>query len=207
MLDKSIPYKDMIMKLAYHDCDKISESEQPRLPAGFSFHMYRNGDMRHWCEIECSVLEFPDQIKAEDYFQREFLPWENELHQRMVFIVNEQQIPVATASAWWFDSDESRQASLHWVAVHPEYQRLGLGRAVVMKALSLFPIYEPDHPVFLHTQTWSHVAIRLYRKLGFCVCRTMMPGNKTNAYEEAMAILEPVLKQEDYMDLLTTSIP
>lgn len=57
----------------------------------------------------------------------------------------------------------------------------------------------PGEAILLHTQTWSHRALRLYRSLGFRFCRTQTivmrskegTGMKRypNEFEEAMEVL------------------
>ena len=203
MLDKTIPYKNMIMKL---DCGRNSFTDLPELPAGFSYRKYQEGDEKYWTETETAVLEFSSTQQASAYFQKDFLPYESELKNRMVFITNTEGIPVANAAAWWHDKKTSRQACLHWVAVRPEYQGLGLGRAVVVKALSLFSQYEPQKDIYLHTQTWSHVAVRLYMNLGFQLCRNDTLGNKLNDYESALDVLKSVFDEETFCRLVDTSV-
>lgn len=216
MLDKSIPYKNIIMK---RPAERLESAERlvpegylvsakqesplpkPSLPSGFSFKFYSPGDAKHWSEIETSVLEFDDVQVAVKYFGRTFLPHEEALQKRMVFVVSDSGKYVATATAWWNDFKGRHQAALHWVSVRPEFQGMGLGGAVVLKALSLFKQYEPGLDCYLHTQTWSHKAVRLYSKLGFHICKTDTLGNQKNDYSEAMEILRGVLDEASYAEL------
>ncbi|MEI8200804.1 MAG: GNAT family N-acetyltransferase [Eubacteriales bacterium] len=193
----------MIMKLA---CGRNSFTNIPELPAGFSYRNYQEGDEKYWAETETAVLEFSSTEKASLYFQKDFMPYESELKTRMVFITNEDGIPVANATAWWHDEQNSHQPCLHWVAVRPEYQGLGLGRAVVVKALSLFSLYEPHQDIYLHTQTWSHVAVRLYMNLGFQLCRKDTLGSEPNDYESALEVLKDVLDEDTFRRLVETSV-
>lgn len=43
MLDKSIPYKNLLMK-----CTKINENALTSLPDGYTFKMYSDGDEGLW---------------------------------------------------------------------------------------------------------------------------------------------------------------
>ncbi len=121
---------------------------------------------------------------------------------------------MATATAWYARSELGYQASLHWVAVMPAYQGLGLGKAVVQQALSLFPALDPGEDVWLHTQTWSHVAVRLYFKLGFRILKTGRTAVVTdgggvkisaNDYAEAIEVLRPVLEPDLLSDLVASA--
>lgn len=213
MLDKSIPYKNIIMRRPAERLEPTREASlsggvlpEPSLPEGFAFKFYGPGDAEHWAELETSVLEFDSVQAAEKYFGQDFLPHEEALKSRMVFVVNDHGKYVATATAWWNDFEGWHQAALHWVSVRPEFQGLGLGGAVVMKAVSLFKQCEPGLDVYLHTQTWSHKAVRLYTKLGFHICKTDTLGNQHNDYSEAMEILLNVMDEATYTDLELTAV-
>lgn len=167
MLDKSIPYKNIFMKISAEDIKKIEVS---KLPKDYTYRMFQEGDEHHWARIEASVDEFPNEQEALEYFTGAYLHDLEKLKERCVFVVNPEGLPIATATAWFADSEElSYQATLQWVSTVPEYQGKGLGKAVVTKAMSIFPVTDPGLPSMLHTQTWSHVAVVLYHKLGFYI--------------------------------------
>jgi len=203
MLDKSVEYKNIIMKIQW---DKIKSIAKPILPDGFSFRFFTAGDEIHWARIEASVLEFDSVDLARSYFEMSYLPHKENLEKRCVFVVDRSGLPIATASSWFADSELGYQASLHWVAVCPEYQGLGIGKAITQQALINFRNLEPNNPVFLHTQTWSHTAVKLYHDLGFVIAKKDRLGNNNtrdgvtkiyqNDFEEAMQVLEKVLDYE-----------
>jgi len=212
MLDKSIPYKNIIMRMPH---DKVSAQPAPVLPDGFCFRSFQAGDESNWARIETSVLEFDDEAGAVRYFTRDYLPFLDDLKRRCVFILNGDEIPIATATAWYAKSSLGYQASLHWVSVMPQYQGLGLGKAVVQEALAIFAMTDPGEAVWLHTQTWSHVAVRLYHKLGFVLLKTEQTAVATdngekiqisaNDYTEAIEILRPVLEPALLAELIRTA--
>lgn len=169
MLDKSIPYKNVIMEITP---DKIAALPEVILPAGYRFSFFKEGDEKNWAAIETSVDEFSSEEEALFYFCRDYLPHTELLKERCLFILDPNGSPVATATAWFSVSTLGYQPSLHWVAACPQRQGLGLGRAVVTEALKIFRQSDPGLPVRLHTQTWSHRAIRLYHSLGFDLLRT-----------------------------------
>lgn len=212
MLDKSIPYKNIIMRMPY---DKVQSQPEPVLPDGFSFRFFQEGDEKHWARIETSVLEFADEASAERYFTRDYLPCLDDLKHRCVFVLNRDKLPVATATAWYASSSLGYQASLHWVSVMPSYQGLGLGKAVVQKTLSIFPATDPGEAVWLHTQTWSHVAVQLYHKLGFNLLKTGQTAVVTNSsdgvkispndYEDAIGVLKNVINPDLLTEMIRTA--
>lgn len=202
MLDKSVPYKRIIMQLD-HKNNKINE--EIHLPEGYSFRMYEPGMEEDWAITEVEVLEFDNREKALAYFRTDLIPYQEQLKKRMVFIVNQEGIPVANACAWYVNYKGRHQAQVHYVAVRPKYQGMGLGKAVFMKVLSVFTKVEPDEDIYLHTQTWSHKAIRMYLKMGFRLITDDRIGYHDYHYEEAVKVLETVY-DEQIMNLVKKRI-
>lgn len=212
MLDKFIPYKSFIMVLSPKAAERI---RTPSLPEGFAFRCFQEGDERNWRRIETSVLEFADEEKAETYFRARFLRYPDELKKRCLFVVDPGGQAVATATAWCETPEfpDACRPQLTWVAVEPEFQRRGIGRAIVSKAISLYEDLRPGQKIFLHTQTWSHRAIRLYRSLGFTLCREqricrcgLAPQLYDNEYAEGITVLRQVMDAEKIDELIETSV-
>lgn len=210
MLDKSIPLKKVIMKLEA----KNNTNYAPTLPEGFKYRFFEAGDEYHWARIETSVLEFDHEDAAIEYFSREFLPYPYEIKRRCVFIVSPDGLPVATTTAWFRNAGQERYGQLHWVAVCPEYQGMGLGKAVVQKALTVFQELESGRDIWLGSQTWSHVAIRVYYKLGFRLVREETVDLSSNKepqkpkakydIDSALEILKNVYEDDFYQKLVST---
>jgi len=213
MLDKSLAYKNIIMEISHQDLSLIPE---PALPEGYSFCLFEKGMETDWARIETSVLEFENEDNALQYFNRDYIPFEKELEKRCVFIKNNDDLPIATATAWFSDSSSGYQASLHWVAVHPNYQGLGLGKAIAQKASRLFIETDKDQDVLLHTQTWSHKAILIYLNMGYHFSKDkqlvlMTQGGKEgktlgNDYQEAIEVLRNVFSHDMIKSISNTSI-
>ena len=74
MLDKTLPYYNIIMK-------RVSGSPipEPNLPQGYNFCLYSEGDEKEWAEIMVSVGEFDSFTEAMDYFAEHYLPYIDEL--------------------------------------------------------------------------------------------------------------------------------
>ncbi len=206
MVDTSIPYKKIIMKL-----DSSDNIPRPAvLPENFYFRMYQDGDAAHWARIETSVGEFKKEEDALKYFSEEFLPHAAELKRRCVFICSPEGLPIATGTAWFFCNNSRIFSQLHWIAVSPEYQKKGLGKAAVQKVLAVFREISPDEDVLLRTQTWSHEAVRLYHRLGFRVMREDLFGlymigstpSKSYDADAAMDILRDVYDPLLYQDIM-----
>jgi len=212
MLDKTIEYKNIIMRAEW---DKVLNVTPPSLPAGYSFRFFAADDLDHWARIEASVDEFESADKARDYFAQVYLPDMDNLAQRLIFALDPTGLPIATANSWYAESDLGRQATLHWVAVCPEHQGKGIGKAIVQQAMLNFQQLENNRPVWLHTQTWSHVAVRLYHSLGFNMMKTAPLANansrsgvtiKKPEYADAITIFKTIM-DADFVDrLISTAI-
>lgn len=191
MLDKTLPYYDIIMKADYATATvhKIID-----LPDGYSYKLYEDGDEHKWAQLEKSVNEFNTTTDALAYFNKAFTPYKDELYKRMCFILNAKGQYVATSTAWYKEDEENHYPLLHWVSVSPDAQGLGLGKAIVVYALHQFLNVENVNDIYLHTQTWSAPAVGLYGKLGFYVSYDTFFGQSSD--KEAKAILESVLKKE-----------
>ena len=208
MLDKSLAYHPMVMRL---DGEQVARIGEPVLPNGFAFRFFRPGDELNWASVTTSVLEFDDENSALEYFAKSFLPHPDLLQKRCLFIVDRSGEAVGTAMAWHIESGHHHWACLHWVAVRPQFQRMGLGRAVVAKALQRFAELDAGENVWLHTQTWSHRAVRLYHSMGFYLMRSESlpslsggPVDK-NEFGPAMATRREVLPPAEWKDLMETA--
>lgn len=204
MLDKSLPYFDIIMKLRGELLAKVPE---PVLPEGYSFRFYRPGDEYHWARLETLVQEFPSEEKALAYYRERYMVKDaDKLPDRCVFVVDANDIPVATTTAWFGESSMGHGNWLQWISSDPAHQGKGLGRAVIARALRRYTELGEVGNVYLHTQTWSHKAVYLYNKFGFqffLIDHVTIPTGEApyfrimkNSPEEAFNTLEGVYTPE-----------
>jgi GNAT superfamily N-acetyltransferase len=189
MLDKSLRYIQILM------CRPPQPPPPPPvLPEGYALRLWTLEDAAHWADIEASVGEFPDAETAAAYYNQEFAPHPMELMERQLFVVSPEGTYVGTSSAWWAHTPEGLYwPSVHWVAVKPEFQGMGLGKALVAETLRILSETDGPVPYYLTTQTYSHKAIRLYRSFGFLFdADSLWPRvNETgNTTAEAVAYLE-----------------
>ena len=192
MLDKSVPYVEMLMRRKAG-----TAFEEYPLPEGYSYALYQAGDEIAWAKIEASVLEFDDEIEALLYFQEDWLPYKREIERRCLFIVAPNGEKVATATAWWGYTGVKRSPWIHWVAVKPEHQGKGLGKALASRVLRLLLDMEGDKDVYLNTQTWSHKAVGIYEKIGFVISPEKNIGGCANEnYSKAVAMIDQLKAQQ-----------
>ena len=188
MLDKSVPYAGFYMQRAAG-----APIASAPLPDGFVFAYFSGGDEESWARIETSVLEFDNEFAALMHFNESFMPFADELRRRCFFIETSDGTKVATATAWWRDIDGERRPWLHWVAVVPQFQGQGLGKALVSRAMELMIELEGDVDIYLHTQTWSYKAIGIYKGNGFLPTNEKkLYKNRNNNYRKALRILAKI---------------
>jgi len=192
MLDRTIPYFDIIMR-----CDRILPMEI-KLPEGYAIRAYQPGDEDAWATLMCAVGEQTDFAEAKAEFTRRYLSAPN----RIFFAADAEGTVVGTAIAW---NDSLRV--LHWLAVHPAHQRKGLGRALCQTALRLFRREDNSLPVWLHTQPWSWKAILLYVSLGFKLQPRDTIYNYENQYAQAMETLKAIVTPEQFAKIKAASAP
>ena len=198
MIDKSVEHRDIVMVM---DGRTAAAMPEPVLPEGFRFRFF-NGeeDAAHWCRIEASVREFDSEADAKKHFEEEFGGHTDQLRERCIFIVNSENHPVATAMGWF--SEDRLTNRLHWIAVCPEYQGLGLGKAVSQKAVTVCAGLSPDHEriTWLSTQTGSHRAVAIYHKLGFNMTNKPIQSYEEKTYikdfDRALEVLATVIKSD-----------
>ncbi len=215
MLDKSIPYCNLIM---VKKPVSIKRRKGLSLPANYTLRpfTYNKNDEKAWAKIETAALEFDDEEKALAYFKKEYLSEPEEVVKRCFLLFDEENNPVATASAWFEKIDDKKHPMVHWVAVIPSCQGKGLGRAVMENVLAYFAEHHPEENIYLHTQTWSHKAVIMYHKLGFSLVKDQgffeeenIPSRyrkKENEYTKALTILKKVLPKELYEKLVKEAL-
>ena len=189
MLDKSIPYLNIVMQRKAG-----TPIPQCALPEGYAFVPFTRGTETDWAEIEASVGEFDSVPEAIAYFQKDYLSYPGEVERRTIFIQTSDGKKVGTATSWWNYTDIRRDLALEWIAVKPEYQGEGLGKAVVIEAMRRMLLIEGDRDIFLHTQTWSYRAVGIYLQAGFDFVKTGSFSRYDNDFDKALPYLEKKLK-------------
>lgn len=185
MLDKSIPYAEIWMTRSVNEpLPTVS------LANGYHFEHYTLGDEKAWARIETSVGEFETKEAGISYFQRVFFPYQEQLQQRMVFVVTDSGEKIATCTAWYKKRQDGHYPLFHWLAVMPQHQGKGIAKALTVEVLRCFQALETHGPIYLHTQTWSHPAIKLYQNLGFSMSSQNFDGSENKDYSLAIQVLE-----------------
>ena len=189
--DKTLKRESIVMIIHPNEVASLPE---PTLPEGYFFRLYQPGDARTWAHITTVVDEFDNEAHAEASFTRAFMPEEEELKRRLVFVVAPDGSAVATSMAWMFEENGQRFGRVHWICNDPAHQGKGIGRAIVLWAMKRIAELEPGLDQYLDTQTWSHKAIGLYLRLGFHPVRKTHPIlREVNDYDEAVEVLRTIV--------------
>lgn len=163
MLDKSLPYTPLMMT-------KTDTENYPKfdLPEGYSFRFYQAGDEEKWAALECALGQFNDTDAALRCFRAEFiLNQDLKPEDRMIFVLDPEGTPIATAALWDGTFLGERKQRLHWVAVSDACAGKGIAKAMLSRLLALYNELGYEGFLYLHTSTHSYQAIGIYKKFGF----------------------------------------
>lgn len=136
------------------------------LPRPFSIRWYKDGDRAAWEDIQ-KRCEYDPRPFPKDLFDRGFGTNPAALPERMVFLLDENEKPIGTATAWLDENfDGKLYGRIHWVAIVQEFQGRGLAKPLMSIVCSR--LRELGHErACLKTSTHRVPAINLYRKFGF----------------------------------------
>jgi GNAT superfamily N-acetyltransferase len=186
MLDTSLEWYRVILKR-----EAGTPLPKAALPVGYSLVSFQSGDEEAWAEIEASVLEFNTKDAAMDYFTKNYLPLLNEVKLRTLFIQADNGEKIATFTAWWNYTGIRRYPFVHWVAVKPQFQGQGIGKAIIAAGVRHIINLEGDQIMYIPSSTWSHKAIKLYRWAGFELeLSEPTPGGFENQTVQALKLIE-----------------
>ena len=146
-------------------CGNLKDVPEFAIPAGFSLRWYKPGDESAWFGIQKQADRYnpitPEWFEGEFGFDRE------PLRQRQCYVLNDQGEATGTGTAWFDDDFEgARVGRIHWIAVVPEYQRRGLGKAIMTQLCQRLNEFGHTRS-YLITSTGRIPAIKLYLRFGF----------------------------------------
>ena len=133
----------------------------PVWPSDHHVRRYQPGDEAYWHDIHVRADRYNDH--RPEWFEREFGRDAALLAQRQLYLVGPGGEVIGTSTAW-MDADATGR--VHWIAVVPEAQGRGLGRALLLA--TCHRLAELGHRrARLTTQTPRLAAINLYLDVGF----------------------------------------
>jgi len=136
------------------------------LPAGYRMRTYRDGDRQTWTDLHLAAERF---VKVTpELFDRQFGHALPALADRMFFLETLDGTPVGSITAWWgrqYEEAISEQGRIHWVVIHPAYQRRGLAKPMMTHAMRR--LAQSHDSALLGTATGRPWAIKVYLDYGF----------------------------------------
>lgn len=170
------------LKMTRANLDQLPEFA---LPPGFALRWYQPGDEAHWLRIHLAADQF-NEITAK-LFRMQFAVGKTrglhpdsaqeprngrksapqELGDRQSYLVAPTGKVIGTGTAWFNDSfEDARWGRVHWMAILPEFQGRGLGKALL--CVICRRLRELRHErAYLTTSAARVPAIALYLKFGF----------------------------------------
>lgn len=142
------------------DRDHLNAIPGYPLPPGYRIASYTPGDEEAWLRIHL-VADKLNHFRP-DTFRRQFGDHAATIAARQLYLFAPDGEAVGTTTAW-FDGTEGR---IHWVAIDPRYQGLGLSKPLLERACVLLRSLG-HRRAYLTTSTQRVAAIGLYAAFGF----------------------------------------
>lgn len=156
-----IVQENIPVRMVRHRLDDIPRYE---LPAPYTIRLYRPGDELAWRQIQ-SQADLYNAITAE-LFAAQFGDDPTLLAERQFYLCDGAGRPIGTATAWFGPYRNQNYGRVHWVAIGPEFQGLGLAKPLM--TLVCERLHQLGHrQAYLTTATARISAITLYLKFGF----------------------------------------
>jgi len=145
--------------------EHLADLPEHALPEGLSLRPYRPGDEAAWVRV--LNLAHPRRTFTTETFRAEFGRDDEVIARRQLYLCGGDGVEIGTATAW-FDDDYNGKSygRVHWVAIVPTFQGLGLSRPLLSAVCRR--LGELGHVrACLATYTSRVPAVGLYLKFGF----------------------------------------
>lgn len=135
------------------------------VPAPYTLRWYQPGDEQEWLAIH--IAADPYITYSNETFDQEFGAERALLPTRQAYLCDGAGRPIGTTSAWFYNDEEGDPYGLvHWVAIHPSAQGLGLAKPLL--GLVCARLRDLGHTRgYLNTSSVRIPAISLYLQFGF----------------------------------------
>jgi len=179
-------------------CKSVTPDALIPIPHSCRIRPCRRDELDMW-----KAFPFDDPKLAEeyipfmtDYFNRVYAPQESLFFEKCLFLCDANDLPIATCFAWKVYGNFT---TIHWFKTKKSHEGKGLGRALLSEVMRT--LKADDYPVYLHTQTSSHRAIKLYTDFGFALLTDEKIGNRINGLTDALPCLEQTMTPEAFNNL------
>jgi ribosomal protein S18 acetylase RimI-like enzyme len=136
---------------------------QVPFPEGFGARTMKLDEAEVWMDVIRDAN--PSDIVPPDRFEREFGGDTASVEKRCFFITDPSGVVAGTISSWYGEFLEKEFGMIHWVAVRPKYQGLGLGKAGMTYAMNRMA--EWHDCCYLNTSCEKIPAVKMYLNFGF----------------------------------------
>jgi len=176
------PLKNYSVRMIREHMDNIPDIPFPK---GFGIRNYRLGEGHIWTRIEKAAepfFEIDDRL-----FDREFGHHLRVMEDRSFFVITDEGEEIGTITAWWQPNWKDKEwGQIHWVAIHPDYQGLGLSKP--MMTVAMRRLKQSHNRAFLGSSTGRIAAVKIYLDFGFHP--DMESENSLEAWREVASVLE-----------------
>lgn len=185
------PYLGMAGHEVFMVRPHLRDIPQVSFPEGFGIRAMRLDESALWTDIQRAAESyFPI---ADDLFHNQFGDYLQATQWRSFIVTNEKGVGVGVVSAWFDRAFKGEDYGLiHWIAIRPAYQGLGLGKAAL--SFTLHQLSQWHERAYLGTQTGRIPAIKMYLDFGF-VPDFDPPGAREVWQEVAAKISHPLLER------------
>lgn len=160
MPDKAVPISPVAMM-----CGEPLSIFSP-LPSSHSFAFYAPDMAADWCRIQCNAGLYLDPKAALCAFDSLFAARHELLRRRMVFVHDGDGLAVGVGCLWPGDDLGWSMERVQGVAVLPEYQGQGIGKALVARLMNIWRASCRTDGVYLLAPADSRI-IGICRQFGF----------------------------------------
>jgi len=171
----------------FMQCDTPNKAAFRDLPPGFLIRPCRRDELDIWMKV---VVEAQYVKYVADFYEKVYAKHKDEFFRRCLFVCNEIDKPVASTFIW---RSYGLINTVGWFRTLPEYEGLGLGKALLSEVLG-----NAEFPIYLHTQPTSARAIKLYSDFGFKLVTDPVVGHRKNDLQECLPYLQKLLPKNDY---------
>lgn len=195
MLEKDIPDYNIFMICKKLNTDAFRED----LPKGYHIRSCKKSEFDIWKKFPFDNAKQAKEYDAfmENYYNENYKTKKDLFFSQCKFICNKKDQPITTGFIW---KHYDKYTTVHWFKTLKKYEGRGLGRILLTHILK--SVDPKDYPIYLHTQTGSFKAIKLYSDFGFKLIKSpKIIDKRKNELSQSMPILKEFMPKKDYENL------
>ena len=161
-------------------CKKINKRAFKNLSSEYFTRNLRKTELEIWKKLPFNNYTEKEYNDMTEWYNMVYGKNEALFYNKCLVVCNKNDKIIGTGFLW--NSYDGQINSVHWLKVIPEYENKGIGRALL--TILFHSIKENDLPIYLHTQTGSYRAIKLYSDFGFKILTDKKIGQVNNNIKE-----------------------